>query len=331
VNGQGWDKDNNPFVQGQFQLDMNFTDWDLCFQEYQTESVVKSSAPNEILENDPSKTTYNKFVKEATKGQFGAADADGLKTWTHTGAYDCNKYRNRVIIQSDLVIRPKSFLDCFETGTPSVQVGEIKCKDIRNVARDQTKLVQAISLTWIPSICRLTMRKRVLTRKEAECEMKYQRMDKLNFQYYLEMMEGNLNQPELNQMWDSLKAQLGFKGSATSDLVTQSINSHLAEKAMKLSHCIEKQVKVSSYDLWCELGDDQPLRYADLDAKQKNEFIKHAQKLMKTALGGDYEVIDDDGTPRAHLKGMLVDGKTTTADMADQNTIRSKEDIAANP
>jgi len=61
------------------------------------------------------------------------------------------------------------------------------------------------------------VRKRVLTRKEAECEMKYQRMDKLNFQYYLEMMEGNLNQSELNQMWDSLKAQLGFKGSATSD------------------------------------------------------------------------------------------------------------------
>jgi len=68
-----------------------------------------------------------------------------------------------------------------------------------------------------------------------------------------------------------------------------------------------------------------------LDAKQKNEFIKHAQKLMKTALGGDYEVIDDDGTPRAHLKGMLVDGKTNTSDMADQNTIRSAADIAANP
>jgi len=140
---QGWDKDNNPFVQATFQLNMHFTDWDLCFQEYQTESVLKhttsSTAASEILENDPSKTTYNKFVKEATKGSFGDANDQGYKTWTHTGAYDCNKYRNQVEISSDLVIRPKSFLDCFQTGTPSVAKGEIKCKDIRNIARDQNK------------------------------------------------------------------------------------------------------------------------------------------------------------------------------------------------
>jgi hypothetical protein len=75
---QGWDKDNNPFVQAKFFLDMNFTDWDLCFQEYQTESALKhttsSTAASEILESDPSKTTYNKFVKEATKGSFGDAN-----------------------------------------------------------------------------------------------------------------------------------------------------------------------------------------------------------------------------------------------------------------